>query len=787
MTSSGRRPADSQPPQDGYWLHTTPLGIVVVAVLLASIVAVRLLPFSELARAVAALCGFILIPLLIGSATLRFSPFSRHAAHLSVFPRALVEWLAGSLALVVVTVALALSGRMALLQQIGWLALALAVIGQTACVALERRPARLRLDAALMLPLIAAILLAITPKILEAHNTPFPLVGTNFLDPFYFAQPAARLLDHGYLMLENRSHPPGIVVLTAVQTQLYGVEAMSFLWTGPFALLAVFGTGMLLWGRALSGRWTTAVLATAVGVFLLARASVFGGAPLAFRSNQLLFAALPLALYLMHTLVDDPDTARRSKVEALVALEAVVGVLFFIMTSAGADARILVMLGAAALLGVAVVQANRLRWQWAGMPVLFVLIVACQPYHVYMAPVFLTTTIVYGLALTLRGHRAERSVAAAICAAVAGFVLLQHTGTVAFPGDFSLSSAVFGSTYESMSFSAAQRIRLLDSVLSFGLIAFILLGAFACLTKRAGPHGRAALVTGALMVGVYLLPDVFAYRTNKAMLPFLAFLVVAGADAIGSYMRDAAGWIASDRPLIQELAQLGLVAAVLPALLIPLLDEATALPLGKSHNSVIDDVDYELADWFRRETDENARIISDYQTMLVLSSLANTIGVSERRYLPSEMSDVGRQQMSSIKDDLLGADDGCDAHAAAAMLRGAEPARERRYLESVGAELDEPAYYIVWTAKTYTWTQHELGIAPVRTMLGNVYPSMVEPFLDPRFFELAAILGNDAYVFRVRDEPLEPAQAINDPQVALAMSEVLGVANPPAELCARRS
>ena len=44
----------------------------------------------------------------------------------------------------------------------------------------------------------------------------------------------------------------------------------------------------------------------------------------------------------------------------------------------------------------------------------------------------------------------------------------------------------------------------------------------------------ARLVLTAVMFFVYLLPDAFAYRTNKAMAPFLAFLVVAGAGGIGT-------------------------------------------------------------------------------------------------------------------------------------------------------------------------------------------------------------------------------------------------------------
>ena len=452
-----------------------------------------------------------------------------------------------------------------------------------------------RVDIGLLLVLAAALFVSMAPKIMAAQTTPFPLLGDNFLDAFHFAQPASRLIDHGYLTLENRSHPPGLFILTGVQSQLYNVAPLSFLWMGPFLLFAVFGAGLLLWGQAISRRWTTALLVTVVGLFILTGNAAFSGTPLALRSNRLLFAVFPLALFLMHRLVDDQSTSRRAKIEALIALQGVIGILFLIMTSLGMEARIPVMLGVAAVRGFLLMQANQRRWHWTGMPALFAVIVGFQVFHVYEGPVYLTGMIIYGLALTLRGARLEATITAGICASVAGFFLLQYVDILSFPADFSLSSTVFGGTYENTSVSYAQRVTLLDSVLSPFVIALMLLGAGACFLKRAGPSARAVLMAAAIMFAMYLLPDAFAYRTNKGMVPFLAFLVVVGADSIGSYARQALRWLTSDVPLVQEMAQLGLVAAVLPALVVPFLDDIAPLPF-RTHNSVITDVEYELAD-----------------------------------------------------------------------------------------------------------------------------------------------------------------------------------------------
>ena len=777
MTLASRQPIDTQPQVAGYLLQQRPIVALLLTYLISSIALANWLPLGEAVKAALALPAFALVPLLIGHALLRYSPLADDIVAIEWPGRALVEWLVGSVALVAMAFGLYFGDQMPLLQHIGWLALGLAVVAAGLTLRAADKPLPRHVDIGLLLVLATALLLSVTPKIMAAQTTPFPLLGDNFLDAFHFAQPASRLIEHGYLSLENRSHPPGLVILTSVQSQLYNVEPLSFLWMGPFLLFAVFGAGLLLWGRVISRRWTTALLVTAVALFVLTGNPAFSGTPLALRSNRLLFAIFPMALYLIHRLVDDESTTRRAKIEALSALQGVIGVLFLLMSSLGMEARVPVMLVTAAVLGFLLMQVNKRRWHWTGMPALFAVIVGFQVFHVFEGPVYLTGMIIYGLALTLRDARLEAMITVGVCAGLAGFFLVQYTEILSFPADFSASSFVFDSKYEGPVFSVSQRATLLNRFLSPFVIILMLLGAFAFFTKRSGPSGRAVLMAAAIMFGVYLLPDTFAYRTNKGMVPFLAFLVVAGADSIGSYARQALSWLAHDVPLVQEIVQFGIVAAVLPALVIPFLDDIRVPPF-RTHNSVITNIEYELADWFDRNTHENVRIVSDNQTMLVLSSLTNTVSISERRFLVREMTDPGRAQMLFIKDTILGASDGCKAYEAVQSLGGSEPPRERHYLDAVGAELEKPQYYVVWTSRTFLWERQE-DISPNRAANDDVYPGMVVPFLDSRFFQLEAALSNQAYVFRVLPTPVIAPSDSADPSAVL-LSEVVGAATPGA-------
>ncbi len=364
-------------------------------------------------------------------------------------------------------------------------------------------------------------------------------------------------------------------------------------------------------------------------------------------------------------------------------------------------------------------------------------------------------------------------------AAAVGFFLLQFSGVISFPQGFSLASPlVFGSMYDGYGPPFAARVDALQTALSPLLIVLLLFGAAGFLTGRGGPAGRAVLIAAAVSFFVYLVPDVFAFRTSIGMVPFLAFLIVAGANNIGRLGRQAMGWIGSDRPLIQEVVQLGLIAAALPAILAPFLDRNTLIRPYETYHSDVADVEYALIDWFEENTDENVRIISDPDTTVVLSTFANKVSPVETVLLTREMSPAGREQLTFIQDAVLSAPNGCAAYAAVRSLAGSEPASERRYLEATGAGADEPRYFVVWTAKTYLWAKREDGIDPMRTpRAGDLQVWMVGPFDDSQFFRRVAKIGDQAYVFEVL-----PAATVVESGSGFT-SSVLGAAEPPALRC----
>ena len=735
------------------------VGLLVAYLLASSAVAVWASP-PELVKAALALPVFAVLPILVGSALLRLLPLVNDSAGLDLFGRALIEWLVGSLALVSLAVTLQLTGQAFLLQRFGLVALALALGGSFVSRVVPVRPVRFRMEGATALALVAAVLVSFTPKAIAARYTPFPLISHNILDPLFFGQPALRMIEQGYLELENQAHAPGLLTLTAILSQLYNVDPLSVLWMGPFLLYAVFGAGLFLWARAVSGRSTFALLATGVGLFILTGNTLFQATPVILRSNTLLLALFPLGLYLTHRLVTESSASRQGNIEGLVALQLCVGVLFAAMNGfqfgvLTQEYRVLWMLGVAFAIGLPLLAINRSRWRCDAVPVLFIVIVAFQVFHVFEGAIFLTALIAYGLAMTLRGSRLELPVAAGLALAAVGFFLLQDHGVISFPPDFSLASSfVFGSSYDASSITFGDRAWALQKALSREVIALLVIGTAGYLAGRSDSYGRAVVIVGALMFLVYLLPDARAVRTNRALVPFLALLVVAGANVLGALARQAISRIRRDSPLLQEVVQFGLVAAVLPALVTPFVDFNSTVPGGQLFHSNITLVEYELAEWFSEETGENVRIISDYQTMLIVSSLSNKVSLTERKLFPFEMSEAGREQMFFIKDFVLRARASPAANFFIRTLADSEPSRERRYLKATGMVSEEPRYFVVWTTQTCLWSIRA-GLYPIRRypFPGRVTPSTVAQFSDPRYFRKVAQFGDQAYIFEVLPQP----------------------------------
>ena len=105
-------------------------------------------------------------------------------------------------------------------------------------------------------------------------------------------------------------------------------------------------------------------------------------------------------------------------------------------------------------------------------------------------------------------------------------------------------------------------------------------------------------------------------------------------------------------------------------------------------------------------------------------------------------------------------------------LFGTEPIPERRFLEAIGAEAQQPDYFVVWTPKTFLWVTRPERIDPVLSPVTvSTMPWWEQgtlPFRDTRFFRPVAQIGSEAYVFQalaatdVRPEELAACSGTRD-------------------------
>jgi hypothetical protein len=245
--------------------------------------------------------------------------------------------------------------------------------------------------------------------------------------------------------------------------------------------------------------------------------------------------------------------------------------------------------------------------------------------------------------------------------------------------------------------------------------------------------------------------------------PFLAVLLVAGADWFGWLAGEIVRRLDRDRVVVHAGLTAAIVAAIMPSLFIPYERFNSATIPGQEYRSSVAPVEYQLAEWFRENTEENIRIISDNQTMLLLTSMANKVSLTERRFHPLEMSEEGRNQMSRLKAAVLQAPASSWAYAGIVRLQGSEPESERRFMEAAGFDDETPRYFLVWTHRTCLWAR-DLGIGPLRALPwdGEVFPSQVRRFDEP-YFRKVAQFGNQAYVFEVAMPENAGPEAVIDP------------------------
>ncbi|MGB2693944.1 MAG: hypothetical protein WBD55_02015 [Dehalococcoidia bacterium] len=741
-------------------LRSLPISVLPLAyICISSAIAVWLSPPEEV-KAALALPSLAFLPLLIGSATFRYLPID--TPELDWFGRSLIGWLLGALVLTTFAVLLQLGGQAFLLERIGLIGLALAVVGFLITYVRSRRHRSIQLPITgiAAAALVVAMIIAVAPAAITAWYTPFPLISQNFLDPLFYSQPALRMLDHGYMDLDNLAHAPALLTLVAIHSQLYDVQPLSFVWMGPFLLHMVLGVGLFLWAREVSGRWTTGVLVAGIGVFILTGTILFQSTPVVMRSNTVLFALVPMCLYIMHRLVTESDTTRLSKIEGLIMLQLTAGVLFVLMNIArlglfSNEDRVPLLVGIAFAIGAVFATTNRSRRQWPGVLAFFPIIVCFMAFHIYEGAIFLTAVIIYGFALSLRDTLFQPILALAISIGAVGFFYLQDALVIVYRSDFSLaSSLVLGSTYNEIPITFATRIDEITGILSWEVITLLCIGAAGFFIRPRSSYGRAVLITASFLFIAYIMPDARAHRIGRAMAPFLALLFVAGADHVGWLARHAVRMIDRDRPIVQEIVQFCLPAAAFSAILLPFLHLYTLIPAEQSHHSKVADVEYAVADWFHDNTGENVRVISDYRTMQIVTSFANKVSLTERQLYPVELTDQGRAQMAEIKNSVLDAPSSEAAWSAIQRLVGSEPEREKDFLKAAGLSTEQPTYYVAWTGRTSLWVGAS-GIGPVRqTSVRDPYFYETDIFRDQRYFRLVANINDGAgYIYQVLPTP----------------------------------
>ncbi len=717
-----------------------------LALVLATWAAMSRLSLSEGARAVFVPAAYLLVPFLVGYLAVRLLERVRGTemwawSFSSLF---IVCWFLGAVALTALTMTFQHAGFRWGLQHLDVVYFALASAGWLAVNVPDHRES-LRVNLAGVVsplryhwPLLLAVTFSLAPRLLTGYYNPFPEIERNFSDPRISSQDTLRMIQDGYLTLTNVSHPPAVVSVTGTLATLLRVQPLSIMWVVSIAQFAVFAAGIYALTWRLTHNRLGALLAALFGLFIFSGSVGFEGTPLRLRSNTLIYSFFPLALAAVHE-VATRAPAREGRgiwgIGGPLIFLGVGQVVFFLVmniqvfTPIEIEWRGMLLLAVAGLAFATWPWWRRASFAWPGAPMLLLLIAGWQLFHVYEAPIFVASMLVFGLMLSLMRDGRRRWLALAITGAIAavfaGLLLSEVLPSV------TASKLIFGSTYDSKTGGIGQKLRLMDQATAGSAFVFFLLGIVVAAIRRS----RLLLVSlgmAAFGYAVYFFPDAHTVRSYKIITPFMALLSAAACVWLYEHLRrrTRSPWLAP---------ALGVVGIVALGYLVsrPLHDHFRSIPLGQSYFSALNDVEYDAIHWFEENTGYEVRIISDYQTMQLFNTVGNIPSIVERKYWPVEMSSVGQQQVKVIKNFIFNALSPEDAHQAALSLLGTEPNEEKRYLEIAGKTVERPRLFIVVSGKTSVW-RFRASDDPIFTPI-NEKPleGDVNRFDDSRYFRLA--------------------------------------------------
>ena len=616
--------------------------------------------------------------------------------------------------------------------------------------------------------------ISLVPVLIVRMHIPFGYFGFGWMIPTIINQPALRIIEHGYMTLAGRWPE---YLLTALSCMIFNCEPMSFNWVLPFVLGPLYSIGLYLLSYRLFNNRAVSIFTALFGAFLNIGSSYqtfffdqFIANP---RSNTILYSIFPLTLFFVDKELSSRNYKAKDVALSLLTLVTALLILYFPLETAWFRAtslglpvgfRVQIIKPAVMLfapfMGFIVSKILRNDFAKANFQRLFLIALTFELFHETECLLFIATIILYVLLrqfigarilLKLPAHKIKYSVSPMhlIVAFTFLFVFLQWIGYLNIYNTNPISS-VINPAYklpEPGNLFLGKR-RWFEDANSPVILSLLIIGSTLMIFSKK--QKELFLVTMlSLTLLIYFLPDFWTYRAYKEFSPFIALVLANSVYSIYKLTVSVSTQFGFGH--IKKYVTLFYVSVMLviliPNLVSPVCARFSFSPPGKQSYTLIADYEYETAEWLRKYTPENARIISDFRTIVLITPLANKLWLTSRSMSVGGLSEYDKGLVLYIKNNIFLASDSRSAYEATLNLSNQVHWIDEYFIESRDSSLSNELLIVI-SARTIKWIEQRDINDVFFPQYGSIDPNYLERF-RPEYFRLLYNIDDEIYVLKV--------------------------------------
>jgi len=268
--------------------------------------------------------------------------------------------------------------------------------------------------------------------------------------------------------------------------------------------------------------------------------------------------------------------------------------------------------------------------------------------------------------------------------------------------------------------------------------------------KSKNRNEKMILLTFIVIVVVFFMPEYQAFRLYQSLATFMTLILVIGIAGLFEMLLS----IKTRRHRINRayIAAISMIVFVvmIPATITPTVNLASRLTNQNDpySYSTIADYEYELAFWIKNNIHEHVMIVSDFRTMLLISSLANTIWLTGKGMSGLESGDESIEAMQIIKEDVFGSNNTEVIYDAIMTLLAYIHPKERYYMNYTGVATSDLEIVVILTSRTASWLEQDGLYDEVFAQYSEIPEFRLVGFNNQTYFEELYQIDSNAFVWR---------------------------------------